>query len=185
MNWRRSRPLTDDDDFQLARAAAAGNRRAFHTLVLRHERRLRAFLGRVAGSAEGDELAQEAFLRAWQRGIEFRGEGSWFGWIAGIGWRLFLDRNRRERRRTELAQWADMSADIPASASASGAAVDIARLFAHLTDEERAVMTLCLGHGHSHSEAAAILDLPLGTVKSLVLRGRHKLQRVIHEGEAK
>lgn len=150
--------------------------------MLRHEARLRSFLGRVAGGAEGDELAQEALLRAWQRGVDFRGEGSWFGWVAGIGWRLFLDRRRREVRR---AGW--MAAELDTADQSvppeSGAALDLARLFGQLGDAERAAMTLCLGHGHSHGEAAAILGLPLGTVKSLVLRGRDKLQRLVAAGE--
>ena len=162
--------------------AAAGDRRAFHALVLRHEARLRGFLGRVAGDAEGDELAQEALLRAWQRGSDYRGEGSWFGWVAGIGWRLFLDRRRRDQRR---AAWlaAEQRGEELAVAPESGAALDLARLFGQLGDAERAAMTLCLGHGHSHGEVAAILGLPLGTVKSLVLRGREKLQRLVAAGE--
>jgi RNA polymerase sigma factor (sigma-70 family) len=161
--------------------AAAGDRRAFHQLVLRHEARLRGFLGRVAGAADGDDIAQDAFLRAWQRGADFRGDGSWFGWVAGIGWRLFLDRARRDRRRA--GQLDAEPGDSGAVAPESGAAMDIARLFAHLSDQERAAMTLCLGHGHSHAEAAVILGLPLGTVKSLVLRGRDKLQRLVAAGE--
>jgi RNA polymerase sigma factor (sigma-70 family) len=158
--------------------AAAGDRRAFHQLVLRHEARLRAFLGRVAGAAEGDDLAQDTFLRAWQRSGDYRGEGSYFGWLAGIGWRLFLDRRRRDGRR---ARWlaAEQEDSVSSTPPESGAALDIARLFAQLGDQERAAMTLCLGHGHSHGEAAVILGLPLGTVKSLVLRGRDKLQRLI------
>ncbi len=160
---------------------AAGDRRAFQQLVLRHEARLRGFLGRVAGEAEGDELAQDALLRAWQRGGDYRGEGSWFGWVAGIGWRLFLDRRRREGRRAAMLA-AEPPAD-PVADPESGAALDLDRLFAALGDGERAAMTLCLGHGHSHAEAAAILGLPLGSVKSLVQRGRDKLQGLIAAGE--
>jgi RNA polymerase sigma factor (sigma-70 family) len=182
VSWPRSRPLPADDDASLSRLAAAGDRRAFHQLVLRHEARLRGFLGRVAGGAEGDELAQEALLRAWQRGRDYRGDGSWFGWVAGIGWRLFLDRRRRAARQ---AGWLAIEhAEVATSMAAeSGAALDLARLFGQLGDAERAALTLCLGHGHSHAEAAAILGLPLGTVKSLVLRGRDKLQRLIAAGE--
>lgn len=161
--------------------AAAGDRRAFQQLVLRHEARLRAFLDRVAGTAEGDDIAQEAFLRAWQRAADHRGEGSWFSWVAGIAWRLFLDRRRRDARRTATMATADMGeGTAPAE---TGASVDLARLFAALSHQERAAMTLCLGHGYSHEEAAAILRLPLGTVKSLVLRGRDKVQREIAAGE--
>jgi RNA polymerase sigma factor (sigma-70 family) len=149
--------------------------------MLRHEARLRAFLGRVAGPADGDELAQEAFLRAWQRSGDYRGEGGYWSWLAGIGWRLFLDQARRDRRRSGLAVGADDAETmVPPE---SGAALDLARLFAWLSPQERAVITLCLGHGHSHGEAAAILDLPLGTVKSLLQRGRERLQSMAGAGD--
>lgn len=121
-------------------------------------------------------------MRAWQRGSDFRGDGSWFGWVAGIGWRLFLDRRRRDVRRAGWLAGEYDAADqtVPPE---SGAALDLARLFGQLGDAERAAMTLCLGHGHSHAETAAILGLPLGTVKSLVQRGRDKLQRLVVAGE--
>jgi RNA polymerase sigma-70 factor (ECF subfamily) len=140
---------------------------------LRHEARLRHFLGRVAGTADGDELAQDAFLRAWQHARDWRGEGSYAAWLAGIGWRLFLDRQRRHRRRQLLAAATSDDADGMVE-PAYDAALDAERLLAAVSASERAAMILCLGHGWSHAEAAAILSMPLGTVKSLVLRGREK-----------
>src|SRR3546814_3024122 len=70
----------------------------FQLLVLRHEGQLRAFLARVAGS-DADDLAQEAFVRAWQRAGDYRGQGSYAAWVMGIGWRIFLDQRRTTRRR--------------------------------------------------------------------------------------
>jgi RNA polymerase sigma-70 factor (ECF subfamily) len=53
---------------------------------------------------------------------------------------------------------------------------------ARLSAEERAALTLCYALGHSHGEAAEILSMPLGTVKSHVLRGREKLKALLgHE----
>ncbi|HWW58078.1 MAG TPA: sigma factor, partial [Sphingopyxis sp.] len=69
--------------------------------MLRHEGRLRAFLSRAAG-CDADDLAQEVFVRAWQRAGEYRGQGSYAAWIMGIGWRLFLDQRRTARRREGL-----------------------------------------------------------------------------------
>lgn len=148
--------------------------------MLRHEGRLRAFLSRVAGG-DGDDLAQEAFVRAWQRAGDYRGQGSYAAWLAGIGWRLFLDQRRTARRREGLAANEDgpMSSD---PRPASDAALDAKRLLAGLTPQERAALTLCFGHGWSHGEAAAIMGVPLGTLKSLVLRGRAKAQKMIGEG---
>lgn len=148
--------------------------------MLRHEARLRSFLARVAGS-DGDDLAQEAFVRAWQRAGDYRGEGSYAAWVMGIGWRLFLEQRRTARRREGLAT----GEDVPASSDPrvrSDAAIDAERLLAGLSAQERAALTLCFGHGWSHGEAAAIMGVPLGTLKSLVLRGRAKAQKMIGEG---
>lgn len=150
--------------------------------MLRHEGRLRAFLSRVAG-CDADDLAQEAFVRAWTRARDYRGQGSYAAWVMGIGWRLFLDQRRTARRREGLAA----GEDVPTSSDprpASDAALDAERLLAGLSPQERAALTLCFGHGCSHGEAAEIMGVPLGTLKSLVLRGRAKAQKMIGEGGA-
>jgi RNA polymerase sigma factor (sigma-70 family) len=181
----RSAPLRDDgsaeEDWALNQRVAGGDRAAFQLLVLRHEGRLRAFLARAAG-CDADDLAQEAFVRAWQRAGDYRGQGSYAAWIMGIGWRLFLDQRRTAKRREGLAGADD---DAPTSTDprgASDAAIDADRLLAALSPQERAALTLCFGHGWSHGEAAEIMGVPLGTLKSLVLRGRAKAQKVIGEG---
>ncbi|PAL20136.1 RNA polymerase subunit sigma-70 [Sphingopyxis sp. GW247-27LB] len=179
-----SAPLRDDghadEDWALNRRVADGDRAAFQLLVLRHEGRLRAFLARAAGS-DADDLAQEAFVRAWQRAGDYRGQGSYAAWVMGIGWRLFLDQRRTARRREGLAAQ-DEAPQPNAPHGASDAAIDADRLLAGLSPQERAALTLCFGHGWSHGEAAEIMGIPLGTLKSLVLRGRAKAQKLIAEG---
>lgn len=181
-----SAPLRDeasaDEDWALSQRVAGGDRAAFQLLVLRHEGRLRAFLSRAAG-CDADDLAQEAFVRAWQRAGEFRGQGSYAAWIMGIGWRLFLDQRRTARRRESLLG-GENTASSTDPRPASDAAIDAGRLLAALSPQERAALTLCFGHGWSHGEAAAIMGVPLGTLKSLVLRGRAKAQKMIGEGAA-
>ena len=151
--------------------------------MLRHEGRLRAFLSRAAGSdADGDDLAQEAFVRAWTRAGDYRGQGSYAAWVMGIGWRLFLDQRRTAKRREGLAARDEDAATSSDPRAATDAAIDADRLLAALSAPERAALTLCFGHGWSHGEAAEIMGLPLGTLKSLVLRGRAKAQKLIGEG---
>ncbi|WP_188235964.1 RNA polymerase sigma factor [Sphingopyxis sp. LK2115] len=175
-------PLRDggeaDEDWALSQRVAMGDRAAFQLLVLRHEGRVRAFLARAAG-CDADDLAQEAFVRAWQRAGEYRGQGRYAAWVMGIGWRLFLDQRRTARRRAAIARDDEARATSTDPRSASDAAVDADRLLAALSPQERAALTLCFGHGWSHGEAAAILGVPLGTLKSLVLRGRAKAQKMI------
>lgn len=141
--------------------------------MLRHEARLRHFLGRLAGAA-GDDLAQDAFVRAWQRAADFRGEGRYAAWLLGIGWRLFLDQHRRQRRRLALAGADDTPLDARPHVGID-ARLDAERLLAMVSADERAAMLLCLGHGFSHAEASAIMAVPLGTLKSLVTRGRARI----------
>lgn len=141
---------------------------------------MRAFLARAAG-CDADDLAQEAFVRAWQRAGDYRGQGSYAAWVMGIGWRLFLDQRRTARRREGFAadDAAAMSSD---PRPANDAAIDADRLLGALSPQERAALTLCFGHGWSHGEAAEIMGVPLGTLKSLVLRGRAKAQKMTGEG---
>ncbi|WP_282949519.1 RNA polymerase sigma factor [Sphingopyxis sp. Geo25] len=178
----RDGEVAADADWALNQRVAGGDRAAFQLLVLRHEGRLRSFLSRVAGS-DADDLAQEALVRAWTRARDYRGQGSYGAWVMGIGWRLFLDQRRTARRREGLAA----GEDVPTSSDprpASDAAIDAERLLAGLSPQERAALTLCFGHGCSHGEAAEIMGVPLGTLKSLVLRGRAKAQKMIGEGGA-
>lgn len=145
---------------------------------------MRAFLARAAGNAaDGDDLAQEAFVRAWNRAGDYRGQGNYAAWVMGIGWRLFLDQRRTAQRRETLGL-RDAAPTSSTPHGATDAAIDADRLLATLSAQERAALTLCFGHGCSHGEAAEIMGVPLGTLKSLVLRGRAKAQKLIGEGGA-
>ena len=162
-----------DGDAVLCRRAAGGDRGAFRLLVEAHEKRLRAFLSQLAGPDLGDELAQETFLKAWQSLHNFRGESKFSSWLCAIGWRLFADHKRRERsegrKRDAVAELAETAA-----APAASERLDLARALARLEPVERAALVLCEGHGWSHGEAAAILRIPLGTLKGTVRRAKLK-----------
>ena len=125
----------------------------------------------------GDDLAQETFLKAWRMAASYRGEGSYEGWLLRIAWRLFLSERRSRREEAPLGGHDEAAAGCPE------AAIDVTRALARLGDRERAAALLCLGEGWSHGEAALILDLPLGTLKSLVARARTELVRFL-EGTA-
>lgn len=163
-----------EGDESLAKRAAAGDVAAYTALVRRHERRVRAFLGRLVRGDGADDLAQETFLKAWRVVGDFRGEGSFEGWLLRIAWRLFLS-SRRGRRETpvELPECAD-----PAAGNRDSR-IDVERALSRLPERERAAALLCLGEGYSHGEAAAIMEVPLGTLKSLVARARAALAQAL------
>ena len=139
---------------------------------------MRRYTRRLAGD-EGDDIAQDALLAAWRALGQWRGDGSFAGWLRRIATRRFLDRQRRAAPRgvTEM--------DLMASpACAPDRRFAIAQALATLGPRERAAAALVFGEGHSHAEAAAILELPLGTLKSIVARARTALIPLLEGVEA-
>lgn len=151
------------------RRAATGDLAAFAALVRAHEASLRRFTCRLAGD-DGDDIAQDALLAAWRALAQWRGEGSFAAWLRTIATRRFLDRRRTEASRARNAPLLCDGADRFAPAIEQRLTLDQA--LATLGARERAAALLVFGEGHSHGEAAAMLGLPLGTLKSLVARAR-------------
>src|ERR1700742_4645307 len=91
-------------DVELCAYSATGERRAFGELVRRHGSAVRGILRRMgAQGAEADDVAQDAFMAAFERIAEFRGEGTFAGWVKRIAARLYLKRLQKERRLGPLA----------------------------------------------------------------------------------
>lgn len=164
-------------DVELAAVAATGDRASFGELARRHGSAVRGLLRRMgAAPAEADDVAQDAFLAAFERIAEFRGEGTFQGWVKRIAARQLLRRMQRERRLQALAE---EPAEEAAGASSEGAAagrIDLDEALKVLSAAERMCVTMCYGAGLSHAEAAEALNLPLGTVKSHVKRGLDRLR---------
>jgi RNA polymerase sigma factor (sigma-70 family) len=162
-------------DVELCTHAATGERRAFGELVRRHGSSVRGLLRRMgAQGAEADDVAQDAFLAAFERIAEFRGEGTFAGWVKRIAARAYLRRLQKERRIGEItAEQAEV--DEGDNRDADGR-IDLDEALKVLGPAERVCVTMCFGAGLSHQEAAEALNLPLGTVKSHVKRGLDKLR---------
>lgn len=163
-------------DVELCTHAATGERRAFGELVRRHGSAVRGLLRRMgAQGAEADDTAQDAFLTAFERIAEFRGEGTFAGWVKKIAARLYLKRLQKERRLGAITAEAEGEDPDEPSGDAEGR-IDLDEALKRLVPAERVCVTMCFGAGLSHAEAAEALNLPLGTVKSHVKRGLDKLR---------
>jgi len=163
-------------DVELCSYAAAGERRAFGELVRRHGSAVRGLLRRMgAQAAEADDVAQDALLAAFERIAEFRGEGTFAGWVKRIAARQYLRRLQREKRLTALASEGTDEEAGPAAGDADHR-IDLDEALKVLSPAERLCVSMCYGAGLSHAEAAEALNLPLGTVKSHVKRGLEKLR---------
>ncbi len=177
--------FTSLHDVELCAHAATGERRAFGELVRRHGSAVRGVLRRMgAQGAEADDVAQDAFLTAFERIAEFRGEGTFAGWVKRIAARLYLRRLQKDRRLGSLSTEA-AEAESSTNGGDADAAIDLDEALKTLGATERVCVTMCFGAGLSHSEAAEALNLPLGTVKSHVKRGLDKLRtRLAPDGGA-
>jgi RNA polymerase sigma-70 factor (ECF subfamily) len=162
-------------DLELVALAATGGRAAFGELVRRHGSAIRGLLRRMgADEALADDLAQDAFLAAFEQVGDFRGEGTFQAWVKRIAARLYIRRWRRDSRLDLTAEPAAEAGD----AGEGGAVdrIDLDEALKTLGPAERVCVSLCYGAGLSHAEAAAALNAPLGTVKSHVKRGLDKLR---------
>jgi RNA polymerase sigma factor (sigma-70 family) len=153
---------------------------AFGELVRRYQSPVRAFLTRMT---QGDvhlanDLAQETFLKAWQKLYTFRGTSRFQTWLFGIAFNEFrsVARKRKELALEELNE-SQMEMTAPSAASGSNLRLDLNDALKLLSAAERAAIILCCQNGLSHEEAAQALDCPLGTVKTNVLRGKEKLRK--------
>jgi RNA polymerase sigma factor (sigma-70 family) len=153
----------NDEDLALSRRVAVGDSAAFAMLVEKHERPLRAFLARMGAADVADDIAQEAFLKAWRAAGQYDGSARYSTWLTSIAWRCRLDELRRRPRVTEI--------ELDAAETGSDEVND---MLARLSEGERASLLLCEGHGWTHSEAASMLGMPLGTLKSTVARAKTK-----------
>lgn len=166
-------------DARLVREAQAGSPAAFSRLVERHQQGLRAFLRRACGNwALADDLAQETLLTAWERLDRIDPDANVRAWLCGIGYNKCLTALRSDRRaRAREAGWRSADEQAPGLGAADRLALE--RAMADLPLEQRAAVALCLAGGFSHAEASEALDLPLGTVKSHVTRGRQRLLQAL------
>jgi RNA polymerase sigma factor (sigma-70 family) len=164
----------------LALEAAKGDPAAFGHLVRQHQSRLRGFLMRLTkgSSALADDLAQDTFIEAYKKIGQFN-SSNFFGWLCAIAWSRFL-MEARKRKLESLEALAeagtDFSDDAPEPENASLIKHDLESAMAQLAPMQRAALTLCFALGLSNEEAAQSLNIPLGTLKSHVNRGRAKLE---------
>ena len=170
----QARAVTGLHDVELAGLAAAGDRAAFGELVRRHGSAVRGLLRRMgAQPSTADDIAQDAFLTAFERVAEFRGDGTFAAWVKRIAARLYVRKWRKDSRLTEEVEQEDEGHGGEVSTVDR---IDLDEAMKSLSDQERLCVSLCYGAGLSHAEAAETIGAPLGTVKSHVKRGLDKLR---------
>ena len=141
----------------------------------------RVALGVLRNPAEAEDVAQESLLRAYRRYHLLRDAQRFRSWLVRIAFRLALDRSRSLRCRTEReTRWAKPELRPPQQSAEQIAALNqfqerLGRAMDELPDSQRLVMILTAIQGHSMDEAAAILGVSSGTVKSRLFKARKRL----------
>lgn len=163
-------------------AVRNGNSDAFDVIVARYSRRVHSIAwGIVRNRAEAEDLAQEAFVRAYRQIGRFRGDRPFGPWIFRIVTNLAIDVVRRRSRHPETTvgdealelrdlspEWNDLQRRIDS-------AID------SLPEMQRVVARLYLVEGFSHDEIAGMTDLTVGTIRSHLSHARKKLQNQLRD----
>lgn len=169
-------PVGDDDSTRhLLQRARAGDAAAFGLLVRQHQSAVRAQLRRLlrGDDAQADDLAQEVFVQAWLKLPQFRGESRLSTWLYRIAWHQYL---MARRSADPASDDGDVGPEPIAPGTDPALRLDLARALDRLPEAQRVAVVHCELLDLSHDEAAALLGLPLGTMKSNVARGKARLR---------
>lgn len=165
------------------RLSGAGDEKAFACLVARHLTRAGKIAQRVVGSrAEAEDMVQEAFLRVWLKASEWKPEatgGAKFStWFYRVLMNLCIDRTRRIKPAPLEAagEPVDPKPDGFDHVAARETSARVRAAIGDLPERQRAALALCHYEGMSNIEAAAVLDLTVGAVESLLVRARRSLR---------
>jgi len=174
--------LTRQSDVDLVRLCLGGDKSAFAELVRRHGGLLRTHIRRMgAQGADADDMAQEAFMSAYEHLSEFRFDGAFVGWLKRIASRRYL---KRMRANQKYLLTDDMSPFEPEPSANEGdfRAHNLDAALNRLKPVERLCVTLNFSGDLSHQEIADELKLPLGTVKSHIKRAMDQLKAILNAG---
>ena len=170
--------LTDAD--LVARILLDDDHHAFSELVRRHQSAVRGLLRQLTrtDTALADDLAQETFLKAYRNIRSFRGEARFSTWLYRIAYNCFREEARRRKELVGIDE-NQLEAEHDPQTVDPALRHDLMQALNNLPLHERTAVLLCCQNGLSHGEASRVLDIPLGTVKTNVLRGREKLKKML------
>ena len=189
-NWRvaigHERVEMPVDDGTLWSRSRAGDADAFGLLFERHARAIYNYCFRRLGDwAAAEDLVSIVFLEAWRRREKELPPEKVLPWFYGIATNVLRNRRRAERRyavalrRVPASRWtADFAGDADERVDDERQMRKVLALVARLPRREQEVLALCGWSGLSYEEAATALNVPVGTVRSRLSRGRQRLREL-------
>ena len=168
--------MADASDEDLARRAASGERAALEMLLTRHLDQVHAVCRRVLGHPEDALDATQEALIAISRGIgRFDGRSRFTTWMYRVATNAALDEARRRKRRPIAFEHLPETSVGVDETAAVDARLDVDEAMATLSADYRAAVALRDLAGLDYAEIASVLDIPIGTVRSRIARGRAAL----------
>jgi RNA polymerase sigma factor (sigma-70 family) len=166
------------DQELIARVLLNDDRNAFAALVRRYQSDIRNLLRRLSRNnhALADDLAQETFIKVYQSLANFRGDAKFSTWLYRIAYNIFVSHVRSEHPQELLDE---LETEQTVNHNEAALKHDLETALLTLSENERAAIQFCCQYGFSHGEAADILELPVGTIKTHVARGKEKLRRIL------
>jgi RNA polymerase sigma-70 factor (ECF subfamily) len=167
-----------DPDAVDATLAASGDASAFERLYRNHVPRVYSLVRRMLNDDDADEVAQDIFVRAWQKLGTFRGESAFGTWLHRLAVNVILARRETLGIRRKRYLEGDAALEtIPARRAGPEMTMDFESAMARLPDGAREVFVLHDVEGYRHEEIAEMLGLAAGTSKSQLHRARMALRR--------
>ena len=176
------RPRVSAGDRRLVALASRGDVEAFTKLVRAHSSLVYRVALRMLGTEEAQDASQEVWIRVWRNIKGFRGESAFSTWLYKIAVNTCLSVRQKEARREEREYDGDEmpylqeppggDADPEAAALSAERRDEIQAALGHVRVEHRAALVLRHMEGLSYAEIAEVLEVPDGTAKGWVSRGR-------------
>lgn len=166
----------------VAQVVAFGNKRAFDSLVKKYQSSIRRFfLHQTLGDKElSDDLAQETFIKAYTHLTTFKNLSNFSTWLFRIAYNVFYDYIRNRKETSGLEDW-EVDATYQIEQKRIGEEMDIYRGLSLLKETERTCVTLHYMEDLPIEKIAAIMEIPSGTVKSHISRGKEKLANFLKQ----
>lgn len=182
--------MTDDEQGWIE-LSLRGDHEAFESLVRRYQRMVHSLAYRMTGSlSEAEDLAQESFIRAFQRLADFRGEAKFSSWLYQIAMHACLNwRTSHARREQVHRNWAEQERVAGAKSSPEDRASEeqtrqVQEALMKLPVKQRAAIVLTVYEDMNHAEAARVLGCSETTVSWRLFAARAKLKRLLKSAKS-
>lgn len=173
--------LQSEPDTIVVSLAMTGDDAAFTELVVRQSASIRNLFRRLSGKRSlADDLAQMTFIQAWRKIDQLNSPGAFGPWLHRIAINIWLaEANRSDSRTHKHPELVETLPDLSPTPDRSLAGLDLEKALTQLKPAERLCIVLSYGEGYTQKEVSDLIDMPIGTVKSHLLRASKKLRTIL------